>query len=48
MDCQRDYQKNAKKVETCQGKKCNSKLTSLNKYTCKNCRKDLCLKHRLQ
>jgi hypothetical protein len=48
MDCQKDYTKNEKKSLVCQGKKCNMKLTELNKYQCKTCVKNLCLKHRLQ
>ena len=46
MDCTKVF-KEDKKPDVCAGKKCKAKLTELNKYQCKLCAKNLCLKHRM-
>jgi len=36
------------KSKTCETKGCREKLTAINTYKCKTCRRELCLKHRFE
>jgi len=50
MECRlrKNLKKNGENQQFCAAKACKTKLTSVNIFKCKNCGKEVCLKHRFE